>query len=161
MHERNRSDRSDRSYHNSNDQGGYRRPRIDHWITEKTVIEEQATDGRHPLKLQVIIERPKFLNGDLGFCRLMATITVGDYHVRLPAKSLRTLMSWLDNGKEAILDAIEEIYDVNEAQNTKMHQHRSPEHNRSRHSPSDRGGQSRRSEPSRTRNQRSRGNYRD
>lgn len=163
MHERNRTDRSSRSRNDSRNDSRrrdsspeqHKHHRIDLWITEKTIINEASTDGRHPLSLKTIIERPKFFNGEVGFCRLMTTITVGDYHIRLPVKSMRTLMDWLERERKNIYDAIEETYDINDEHAKKSQQ---PQRNdqRTRHSPGNRREPNRGNEPSRNRPSRSR-----
>lgn len=144
----NRKFNNNRDHNNQNSQG--RPPHIEKWLTEKTVVNQYSTEGRQPLRLNAIIERPKFLSGDLGFYRLMTTITVGDYHIRLPIKSLRTLMDWLEHEKETIQDGIQETYELNAEYNGQ------PQHERSEPGRSHRQGTRRNGPPRRTR-----GNYRD
>lgn len=116
-----RRDRDDRNqYGHSGQRGSYNASRKPHrWHTIKTVIREENNENKLPLKLDAIIEQPEYEDGEKGFCRLITTITVGNYHVRLSFKALRTLMTWLNDKRPALLDAIEEVREINNDYRTK------------------------------------------
>lgn len=112
MIRRDRDDRNQRGYNSQ--QGNYAPSRRPHrWDTIRTVIHEENHENKLPLKLDAVIEQPEYDNGEKGFCRLITTITVGNYHIRLSSKALRTLMRWLNDKRPALLDAIEEVRDIN------------------------------------------------
>ena len=103
-------------------------PPIVHWVTEKTVFKKKSQSGPLKLKLEIVIECPKFTDGDLGFRRLMTTITVGEYHVRLPTRSLLIIMKWLKDNHDAITNAVEEVHRLNDTRNICLNQE--PPHER-------------------------------
>ncbi|MHC4298781.1 MAG: hypothetical protein ACYS7Y_16000 [Planctomycetota bacterium] len=83
------------------------------WHTIKNIFYEENNDHSLPLKIDSIIERPEYANKEMGFYRLITIISVGDYHVRLPIKYLRTIMRWLEEKKDIILEAIDEVHELN------------------------------------------------
>lgn len=87
--------------------------RIDHWITLKRIANVTNRESKLPLKLSIIIEQPEFANGEKGFCRINMTIGVGDYYVRLATKATITLLDLLAEHRSAILQAVDEVYDIN------------------------------------------------
>ena len=103
-------------YRHNNDR--HRRPfrddkRIDHWVTLKRVVSEINRDSKLPLKLNVIIERPEFTDGEQGFSRVSTTIGVGNYYVRLATKATIILLDLLAEYRRDILKAVDEVYESN------------------------------------------------
>jgi hypothetical protein len=122
--------------HNSNGRRTHRRfrddRRIDHWVTLKRIVDVTNREGKLPLKLNVIIERPEFTNGERGFGRVSMTIGVGNYYVRLATKATITLLDLLAEHRGAILDAVDEVHGLN--QQVKEEQGRGRQQDRRRRS---------------------------
>lgn len=87
--------------------------RIDYWITQRRVVSEINKDWKLPLKLSVVIEQPKFMNGELGFSRVNMTIGVGDYYVKLSTKAIITLLDLLAEYRGDILKAVDDVREMN------------------------------------------------
>ena len=105
-------------HHRNNNNRG-RRPfreerRIDHWVTIRRIVNVTNNEGKLPLKLNVVIERPEFTNGERGFGRVNMTIGVGNYYVRLATKATITLLDLLAEHRGAILAAVDEVHDLNQ-----------------------------------------------
>jgi hypothetical protein len=84
------------------------------WHTIKNIFYEENNDHSLPLKMDVVIERPEYANKEMGFYRLIMIISVGDYHVRLPTKYIRTVIRWLEEKKTIVLEAIDEVRELND-----------------------------------------------
>ena len=103
MNDRRNDRRSPRKAHNQ----------IREWESVKTIVDEKTEDGSLPLELLVEVERPIFRNGDYGFYRVNATIKVGKFYVRLSTKAVVSLLELLKEHRNEILDAVDEIRDLN------------------------------------------------
>lgn len=88
--------------------------RIDHWITLQRVVNVINKDWKLPLKLSVIIEQPKFTDGERGFSRINMTIGVGDYYVKLATKATMTLLDLLTEYRSDILKAVDDVREMNQ-----------------------------------------------
>ena len=100
------------------------RRQIDRWEKIRTVVDERSDRGNLPLKFNISIERPIFTNGDVGYLRVNAIITVGSYYVRLATRALIDLLDILAEHRGKILDAVDEVRDRNDERDREKSENR-------------------------------------
>jgi hypothetical protein len=102
--------------------GGRDRRKIARWETKRTVLDQSSLSGPLRMSLNIAIERPIFANNDPGFYRLNATIRVGSYFVRLATAATIDLMNMFRDNYDNIMDATDEIRDLNDKQEKEKRQ---------------------------------------
>lgn len=82
---------------------------IDYWETVKTVVNKEKEMRRGRVILNIVVQRPVFVGGEMGYYRLSTFLKVNDRFLRLGTKELEILSGFFADSQENILDAVDEI----------------------------------------------------
>lgn len=82
---------------------------IDYWEDIRTVADIERDVGKNHVVFNIIMQRPVFMGGEMGYYRLNTFLKVDNHYLRLSTSVLATLANFFINNQNKILDAIDEV----------------------------------------------------
>lgn len=82
---------------------------IDYWEDIRTVADIERDVGKNHVVFSIIMQRPVFMGGEMGYYRLNTFLKVDNHYLRLSTSVLATLANFFFNNQNKILDAIDEV----------------------------------------------------
>jgi len=82
---------------------------IDYWEDIRTITDIERDVGKNHVIFNIIMQRPVFMGGEMGYYRLNTFLKVDGHYLRLSTSVLSTLANFFYNNESKILDAIDEV----------------------------------------------------